>query len=172
MLILKSKLGTFTFVLLLNLETWVLPFEIVEILILTRYLWNCSNTSLSLPARREETINHFIIQIGHVHFSRIIQRRRMNSIYYIITYILLTIFLPLIIVRICKSLLTRIPLKSFEYSNSREIKNYFKYIFTFLVLSRNSSSGSIFEVQRSSLLIEIRVHKTGRESGKQSGGTK
>lgn len=47
----------------------------------------------------------------------------MNSIYYIITYILLTIFLPLIIVRIRKSLLTRIPLKSFEYSNSREIKN-------------------------------------------------
>lgn len=36
-LILKSKLGTFIFVLLLNLETWVLPFEIVEILILTRY---------------------------------------------------------------------------------------------------------------------------------------
>lgn len=162
----------FTFVLLLNLETWVLPFEIVEILILTHYFRNRSNTSLSLPARREETINHFIIQIGHVHFSRIIQRRRARSIYYIITYILLTIFLPLIIVRIRKSLLTRIPLKSFEYSNSREIKNYFKYIFTFLVLSRNSSSGSIFEVQRSSLLIEIRVHKTGRESGKQSGGTK
>lgn len=170
MLILKSKLGTFTFLLLFNLETWVLPFEIVEIFILTHYFRNRSNTSLSLPARREETINHFKIQIGHV--SRIIQRRRARSIYYIITYILLTIFLPLIIVRIRKSLLTRIPLKSFEYSNSREIKNYFKYIFTFLVLSRNSSSGSIFEVQRSSLLIEIRVHKTGRESGKQSGGTK
>ena len=115
-----------------------LLFKIVQIHILIRYLWN-SNILLSLSARKRETINYF--KNPNWTRSRIIQRKRARSIYSSIIFLLLTI------VRIRKSFLIRINFasKSFEYSNSREIKNYFKYIFTFLVLSRDSSSGSIFE---------------------------
>lgn len=131
-------------------STIFLLLKIVQIHILIRYLWNCSNILLSLSARKKETINYF--KNPNWTRSRIIQRKRARSIYSSIIFLLLTI------VRILKSFLIRINLALNIYLPF----SYYRGIRRPVQFSR----------ERSSLLIEIRVHKTGRESGKQSGGTK
>lgn len=92
-----------------------------------------------------------------VYYFRVIKRRSARSIYSS------TIILPL---RINPYLLgypwNRIRKKWRITLNIYLLFSYYRGIRRLVQFSR----------ERSSLLIEITVHKTGRESGKQSGGTK
>lgn len=138
-----------------------LPLIIVKIRIFTFFLFlNLETRVLRLLEKKLLTI--FKTQILGmfnflVYYFRVIKRRSARSIYSS------TIFLPL---RINPYLLgypwNRIRKKWRITLNIYLLFSYYRGIRRLVQFSR----------ERSSLLIEIRVHKTGRESGKQSGGTK
>lgn len=138
-----------------------LPLIIVKIRIFTFFLFlNLETRVLRLLEKKLLTI--FKTQILGmfnflVYYFRVIKRRSARSIYSS------TIILPL---RINPYLLgypwNRIRKKWRITLNIYLLFSYYRGIRRLVQFSR----------ERSSLLIEIRVHKTGRESGKQSGGTK